>query len=132
MTIDFSGEEKQYLVNALINQDATQPQWDNVDERRAIALAVQDNSHAYTIREIGILQVMLQEHVEIYGRISSTANEKQPLTLASFSMHKQMEVIVSAGAKVGITLHNNCPLSIPNSTRTEGSRSIMIPILKVK
>ena len=128
MTFNFANEEIQYLVNALLNQDATRPQYDP-DICRLVANKILHAPINLESPDVRFLQTFLQEQSEIYGRMSSTANEKQPVTLASFSMQKQQGIIVSIAGKLGCNtkvISNNQPPSIPNSPRQEGSRHIMV------
>lgn len=137
MNPDLTTEESQFLTNTLagIQQNSlglTTPPPQEMDMISEIILKIIFKDD-FTAQEIGYLQTVMQIQSEIWGRQSSTANEKLPVTLASFVPQHTRVLIKSISTKLGASIIVDVDeRSIPNSPRKEGSRSIVVDPTLIK
>jgi len=124
---DLSTEERQFLSTLVMErlQDASKAQYEQaLLEQMLLNFIFTDNE--IDPRTNGFLQVLMQEQSEIWGRESSTANEKQPVTLGQFVPQKTRQLVKSISTKLGASLAvDTTSPSFPVSPRAEGSPSIM-------
>lgn len=126
--VDFNAEESQFLSNLLMerSQDANLAQYDQAVIVLLAELLSTSSPYDFNAQELGFLQYLMQEQSEIWGRQSSTANEKQPVLLGSFVPQKTRRLIKSISDKLGAKIPvDTLTPSFPISPRAEGSASIM-------
>jgi hypothetical protein len=125
MTINLTTDETQYLVNIMVNRDAALPQLDTGSLTGHIL--TQKNPYDFTSQEVGILQSLMQEQLEVNGSQRSVANEKEfrgPGT--KFVPNKTLVLIKSISDKLGAHLTVDITTkSDQHSGREEGSTWIM-------
>jgi hypothetical protein len=128
MLVSLTEPESRFLANLLLSQDATLPQYD-FSTCAAIVPKVVEASVTpteFASQDIGFLQSIMQDQSEIWGRQSSTANEKQPVMLGAFVPQGTRQLIKSISDKLGAKLLiDTATYSFPVSPRAEGSPSIM-------
>lgn len=124
---DLTNEERQFLNNLLLErrQDASKYDTESL-VLDGLLLSFVFVSTEVGPRENGFLQFLMQEQSEIWGRLSSTANEKQPVVLGSFVPQKTRQLIKAISDKLGAHIEVDVLTpSLPISPRAEGSQSIM-------
>jgi hypothetical protein len=127
MIITFTAEENQFLTNLLLNPDVTSPRPDTTTAQDLACELLADLTHDFAQSEVSFLQYLMQEQYEIWGRTSSTANEKQPLQPGStFQAQRTLFLVNAIGIKLGASIPVDTTIhSDLHSPREEGSFSIM-------
>lgn len=123
----FTTEENQFLVNLLLAPDVCWLSYDPIFSREVAQKLMASLSPSLTNQDIGFLQSILQEQNEIWGRKSTTANEKQPIAAGhTFNAQSHLILIKSTSDKLGALIKVDITLrSDIHTPREEGSRSIM-------
>lgn len=127
MSIQLTNEESGFLIALMIerSQDANLAQQDN-GLPVSIFKKITGLPMELSSQETSFTQSVLQEQSEIWGRSSSTANEKQPVSLGSFVPQKTRQLIKSISDKLGAKISVDVTeRSFSISPRGEGSISIM-------
>lgn len=131
MILNLTTQEIQFLTNYLINrtQDSTttSPSDQEKSQIRAIVLKLQGINSDFTPQDIGYLQYILQEALEINGSQRTTANEKKPISVGTkFFPTATMLFIKSISDKLGAKLTvDTTTVSDEVVARAEGSPYII-------
>lgn len=131
MILNLTTQEIQFLTNYLINrtQDSTttSPSDQEKSQIRAIVLKLQGINSDFTPQDIGYLQYILQEALEINGIQRTTANEKKPISVGTkFFPTTTMLFIKSISDKLGAKLTvDTTTVSDEIVARAEGSPYII-------